>query len=108
MALNTITLEQAQEWAQNWNEKKSEFFRTRELKAFTIPRQVIEDVTKHPDVVDVRTYMGLDKEMEPHMMVVGVGSDGNDLINEAQGLFIYNHVKPCPNICNGVAPFING
>lgn len=108
MALNTITLEQAQEWAQNWNNNKITFFETRDLKAFAIPRQVIDDVTRHPDVVDVRTYLGLDEDFNPHLMIVGVNEEGNDLINPEQELYIYNFARPCPTYCPGVAPFING
>jgi hypothetical protein len=45
--------------------------------------------------------------MKPHMMIVGVDANGNDLIDPARGLFIYNFIKPCPSACNGVAPYIN-
>lgn len=107
MSLNTITLKQAQKWAKNWNEKKVIFFQTRDLKAFTIPKQVLGDVRAHEDVADIRTYMGLDDEMNPHFIIVGVDQFGNDLIDPKRGLFIYNFAKPCPQLCNGVAPFIN-
>lgn len=107
MPLNTITLEQAQEWAANWNKNKLTFLEKTELKAFAIPGQVITDVTAHPEVVDVRTYFGLDDQSNPHLMVVGVDGEGNDMINEEEGLFIYNFGRPCPNWCNAVEPFIN-
>lgn len=108
MPLNTITLAQAQEWAENWNNNKLAFFENNDLKAFAIPGQVITDVTSHKDVVDVRTYFGLDDDMNPHLMVVGVDANGNDLINEAKGLYVYNYARPCPSNCPQVAPFING
>lgn len=108
MSSNTITLEQAQEWARNWNENKLAFLERVDLKAFAIPGQVIADVTAHSAVVDVRTYFGLDDQFNPHLMVVGVDKDGNDLINEDEELYIYNFAKPCPNWCSKTFPFING
>lgn len=107
MSLNTITLAQAQEWASNWNENKLTYLAENDLKAFAIPGQVIADVSAPEDVVDVRTYFGLDADNNPHLMVVGVDDKGNDMIDEANGYFIYNFARPCPNWCNGVAPFIN-
>lgn len=108
MSLNTISLEQAKEWAANWNKHKLDFFNKKDLKAFSIPRQVIDDVTNHKDVVDVRTYFGLDDDMNPHLMVVGVDSKGNDLIDAARGLYVYNYARPCPSNCPKAGPFING
>jgi hypothetical protein len=107
MPSKTITFDQAKQWAQNWNNNKVVFMQTSDLRAFTIPQQVLNDVTEHPDVVDIRTYFGLDDDMKPHMMIVGVDANGNDLIDPARGLFIYNFIKPCPSACNGVAPYIN-
>lgn len=107
MPSNTITLEQAQEWAQNWNENKLTFLERVDLKAFAIPGQVIKDVTAHDSVVDVRTYFGLDDQLNPHLMVVGVDEEGNDLINEEEELYIYNFARPCPNWCSKPEPHIN-
>lgn len=107
MPLNTITLEQAQQWAENWNKHKLAFFAKRDLKAFAIPRQVIEDVSSDPEVVHVRTYFGLDDELNPHLIVVGTNADGNDLIDEARGQHIYNFAISCPTYCPQVGPFIN-
>lgn len=108
MELNVITLEQAQEWAKNWNLHKLDFFKTRDLKAFRISEQVIRDVTAPERVIDIRTYLGLDNDMNPHMMIVGVDADGDDLIDYTAGLYIYNFAKPCPSNCPKTAPFING
>lgn len=108
MPLNTITLQQAQDWAKNWNQNKLTFFQNNDLKAFAIPRQVIDDVTLHPDVVDVRTYFGLDEDMNPHLMIVGMDRFGNDLIDEDNNLFVYNFARPCPSNCPKKGPFING
>ncbi len=107
MALNTITLEQAQEWASNWNKNKVEYLQKNDLKAFTISQQVINDVTAPEGVVDVRTYFGLDANFNPHLMIVGVDSNGDDMIDYDNELFIYNFARPCPSMCNSAAPFIN-
>lgn len=107
MPRNTITLSQAQEWAKNWNIKKVQYLKDNDLKAFRIPAQVIADVTSPQQVQDIRTYFGLDSEMNPHLMIVGVDSNGNDLIDPDNGLNIYNFSHPCPSTCNQSTPFIN-
>ncbi|MBC9812997.1 hypothetical protein H9Y05_11010 [Crocinitomicaceae bacterium CZZ-1] len=108
MEPNVITLQQAQTWAQNWNVNKLKFFETRDLKAFLISEQVLQAVTAPQQVVDIRTYLGLDEQMNPHMMIVGVDADGNDLIDYQNGLYIYNFTRPCPTYCPKSAPYING
>lgn len=107
MPRNTITLTQAQDWANRWNQNKVTYLTNNDLKAFKIPKDVIDDVTQPRDVVDVRTYFGLDVNSDPHLMIVGVDNDGNDLIDEQNGFYIYNFATPCPSYCNQTDPFIN-
>lgn len=107
MPANTITLSEAQEWASDWNTKKIQYLKDNDLKAFRIPRQVLADVTAPQEVHDIRTYFGLDGDLNPHLIIVGVDSQGNDLIDPANGLHIYNFATPCPTTCNESSPFIN-
>lgn len=107
MPQNTVSLDQAQNWANNWNTQKVTYLQNNDLKAFRIPEQVITDVTSPQQVKDIRTYLGLDSEMKPHLMIVGVDSNGNDLIDSNNGFYIYNFSLPCPNTCNQSQPYIN-
>lgn len=91
MPRNTISLSQAQTWADNWNNNKVSYLKENDLKAFKIPKQVIEDVTASSEAIDIRTYLGLDKDSKPHLMIVGVDSNGNDLIDTFQILHLQLH-----------------
>lgn len=109
MAQNTITLQEAQAWAQNWNDKKLDFFSRDDLKAFSIDQQIIMDALAPVGVVGIRTYLGLDDNLTPHLMIVGIDVNGNDVINEQSGYHIYNYSAPCPQqSCSSSSPTING
>lgn len=69
---NTITLSEAQKWAEKWNKEKLAFLKDNDLKAFKILGTVIKDVTSPTKVVDIRTYFGLDKNSQPHLIIVVV------------------------------------
>lgn len=104
---NTITLSEAQNWAQRWNTEKITFFEDKDLKAFKILGSVIKDVTAPTNVVDIRTYFGLDENLEAHLIIVGVDENGDDLIDEDNGYYIYNFALACPNNCSKSNPVIN-
>ncbi len=104
---NTITLSEAQNWAQRWNTEKISFFEEKELKAFKILGSVIKDVTYPTKVVDIRTYFGLDENLKPHLIIVGVDENGDDLIDENNGYYIYNFAGSCPINCSNSSPKIN-
>lgn len=107
MAKNTITLETAQEWAARWNQYVNDKNNVINLKAFLIPGIDFTQVMAEENVVDVRTYFGIDAQNKEHLMVVGVDQEGNDMIDENLGLFIYDFSEPCPTLCNQKAPFIS-
>jgi hypothetical protein len=69
MALNTITLQQAQKWAQNWRENPSP-----------------------------------DENGKYKLMIVGVDTNGNDLIDDAAGQYIYDFTTGCPKVCDVNSP----
>lgn len=104
---NTITLSQAQNWANNWNTEKLSFLENNDLKAFKILGTVINDVTAPSNVVDIRTYFGIDENDKPHLIIVGVDENGDDLIDEQNGYYIYNFAGACPNNCSSSIPKIN-
>lgn len=40
-------------------------------------------------------------------MIVAVDANGNDLIDEKSGLYIYDFTQACPNICDINSPLYN-
>lgn len=103
---NTITLETAQKWAASW--KKSQQKRTEApVTAFLIPGIDVTQVMNEREVEDVRAYLGIDNENTERLMIVGVDANGNDMIDESKGYYIYDFSLPCPTKCNGKAPYIS-
>ncbi len=102
MAKNTIKLEQAQEWAASWRSNPNNT-----VKAFLIPNIDITQLLAEKGVQDVRAYVGIDDNNEQKLMLVGVDSEGNDLIDEANGQFIYDFTQPCPKKCDINSPLFN-
>jgi hypothetical protein len=103
MPENVITLELAQAWARRFNANPNILLG---IKAFTIPGSNIRNVMA-PGVVDTRTYFGINDEGSPVLMMVGVDENGNDMIDDKNGLYVYDFTKPCPPNCNLISPFIN-
>jgi hypothetical protein len=99
MAENTITLQQAQEWATTWRSDPSNT-----VKAHLIPNVDITQLLNEESVVDVRAYIGVDENGVNKLMLVGVDIDGNDLIDDANKQYIYDFTKPCPNTCDVDSP----
>ncbi|MCO6173923.1 hypothetical protein NHF50_02585 [Flavobacterium sp. NRK F10] len=107
MAKNTISLETAQAWASRWKQEEGTYNQHNKLKAFLIPGIDIQQVMQEDGVVNVRAYLGVDENQVERLMVVGVDAEGNDMISEENGNYIYDFSEPCPNTCNQKAPFIS-
>jgi len=99
MAQNTITLQQAQKWAQNWRNNPCP-----DVYAFLIPEIDITQVMQETQTVNVRSYLGIDEDGNYKLMIVGVDSSGNDLIDDAAGQYIYDFTTGCPKICDVNSP----
>lgn len=102
MKQNTITLETAQRWAENWNTAEDPIGN---VKAFNIPGYNAKEIVKEPNVVNIRAYMGINDDGVPTLIMVGVDVNGDDLIGVNN--LIYDFTTPCPTMCNKKAPFIN-
>ncbi|MGX7668967.1 hypothetical protein [Flavobacterium pedocola] len=98
-AVNTITLQTAQAWAQKWRSTPGAT-----VKAHLIPQVDITQLMNEKDVVDVRAYIGIDENGENKLMLVGVDANGNDLINDADEQYIYDFTRPCPDTCDTKSP----
>ena len=49
--------------------------------------------------------MGVDESGTQKLMLVGVNSAGNDMIDA--GHLIYDHTMPCPSSCDTSSPLFN-
>lgn len=103
---NTISLETAQAWAARWKEMQNSG-NIPTITAFLIPGIDTTQALKPDEAVDIRGYMGIDSTNTSRLIVVGVNSEGNDLIDESKGYYIYDFTVPCPPSCNKRAPFIS-
>ncbi|VXC11324.1 conserved hypothetical protein [Flavobacterium sp. 9AF] len=105
---DVIPLETAQQWAANWNQEGANYLANNALKAFLIPGADIQGIIKDDNTYDIRGYLGLEKlsdgSFEPHMMVVGVDNNQNDMIDYDKGYYIYDFSLPCPNTCDTSSP----
>lgn len=102
MSQNTITLEQAQQWAKNWRDNPDTA-----VIAFFIPEVDLTQVIAERETVNVRTYLGIDDLGNSKLMIVGVDANGNDLINDAKGQYIYDFTVGCPQNCDVNSPLFN-
>lgn len=99
MAQNTITLAQAQKWAQNWINNPN-----KDIRAFLIPEIDLSQVMAERNTVNVRTYLGIDENNNCKLMIVGVDQNGRDLIDDTNGQFIYDFTQGCPSLCDVDSP----
>ena len=121
----TIPLSQAKEWTANWRKNNPNL-----SKAFLLP---VEDLIgclmemgiittdskgnttiKFKEEDKVRTYLGIDKDGEEKLIMVGTKNEGGtytDIIREETAVEksggnsgIYNYSKPCPPECDPKSP----
>ena len=102
MAQNTITLEQAQLWAQNWRKNPNP-----DIIAFFIPEIDLTQVLAEKETVNVRSYLGIDEKNTCKLMIVGIDVNGKDLINDKNGQYIYDFTTPCQPNCDVESPLFN-
>ncbi len=99
MPKNTIDLATAQEWARAWKANPDT-----SVKAHLIPQVNITQLMESQGCQDIRAYLGLDDNGEAKLMMVAVDENGNDLIDESQGHYIYDFTTPCPLDCDVNSP----
>lgn len=103
-----ITLAVAQGYASNWNAQKNSFISNYDFKAVSIPDDILSDILD-AGAKGIRVYMGLNETgTAAKIMVVGVDKNDDDLIDEANGHYIYNFLNPCPPFCGTKKSIING
>ena len=102
MIQNTITLQQAQLWAQNWRRNPDSA-----IIAFLVPGIDLTEVMAEKETVNVRTYFGIDEKGDSKLMIVGVDAGGKDLIDDAKGQYIYDFSSGCRPDCDFNSPLFN-
>ncbi|MBC8757366.1 hypothetical protein H2O64_22040 [Kordia sp. YSTF-M3] len=98
-----IPLATAAIWAQNWRDRKV----MQDVNGYLIPMGDITEAMLEAGITNMRGYLGIDGEGENHLLIVAVDASGNDMIDEANGQFVYDHTLPCPQQC-GKANVLNG
>ena len=121
--VNTIPLNEAQDWANRWKAEEGEYNKHNELHAFLIPKIDLQEVLME-GVDAVRAYIGVEKVVEnglttfvEKLMIVGTKYDEKtgiyvDMItdgvtNNEVGMVvdsIYDFTQPCPNACDPNSP----
>ncbi len=111
---NTISLKTAKSWAKTWRNEESTYNKYHECRAFNIPKIDLQEVLAEDGVASVRAYLGVDPNGEEKLMIVGVNTQGKDMITvgsngelEDGGGDIYDFTNPCPKNCDRDSPLNN-
>jgi hypothetical protein len=103
MANYTIPLATAQAAARSWQRNPPRIL----VKGHLIKGEALRELLAIEGVVDVRAYMGVDSSGMQDLVYVGVDANGKDLIDEANGYYVYNGTQPCPSNCDTSSPLFN-
>lgn len=98
---DTISLATFESWRGAWESNGQAFTETTLIKYFTMPLvDLTEVIGEAPS--ESRFYLGLDTTKtpnEPHLLLVGVDANGNDMLDYAAGQYVYDVTAPCPPKC---------
>ncbi|MCJ8288182.1 MAG: hypothetical protein HRT58_02535 [Crocinitomicaceae bacterium] len=97
---NAIPIAKATNWVNRWRESDGNLPK----KGFLIPKIDITEVMQESGVTNLRSYLAIDDDLEFHLLTVGVDVEGNDMVDEAAGQYVYDFTKPCPPICSETGP----
>ena len=93
-----ITLQEATKFTTAFREKYPE-----EVKAFFVGTNKLNLILEQPGCIGIRIYNGYSQEEKRmNAVLIGVGADGNDLVNGV----ILEHLIPCPKFCSKNSPLI--
>lgn len=96
-------------WRGNWKNHGKSFIANEDsiLRYFTMPTIDLEEFLDRPGngpdtVAAARFTLGMEisgTDSIPHIMLLGVNSNGDPLTNSTRFQYIYDVTKPCPNSC---------
>jgi len=69
----------------------------------TFIRQVFDDLLQQSDCTSIRIYLGLDSNYKVKLMVVGVDSNGDDILTTHNELIADDGLR-CPTNCPPTSP----
>jgi hypothetical protein len=99
--VDTIHVDTYNTWKTNWANHGATWMASNTLTAFNLPKVDLSNILlEHPD--SSRFYLGLEDTgggvYTPKLMVVGV-SAGRDMIDYANGKYVYDVSSACPPYC---------
>ncbi len=104
---NTIDVTTATKWIDNWRNSDHSLNLPDNLfiKGFLIPGADLTEVMAETGATDARTYLAIDEDSNFHLLVVGVDANGDDMVDEDRGWYVYDFTRPCPPTCSKTGPF---
>lgn len=102
-----ISLVDAITYADNWRTiAQQNLMPNNYIKAFKIPMVDFTQIL-HENAVSIRAYIGDTINGEKKLLLVGVDANDNDMIDYANGKYVFDFTTPCPNMCDQNSP-LNG
>jgi hypothetical protein len=101
MGQATITLLEAKARAKRWRENT---LKGTDFKASLISQADLTGLMAEIGETSIRAYNGIDSAGDYKLMIVAVDENGNDLIDDSKGQYIYDFTMPCPKICDINSP----
>lgn len=97
----TISLVEAQTRATRWRAQSIE---GNNFKGSLISKEDLQGLVNEIGENGVRAYNGINDKGEYKLMIVAVDENGNDLIDDKNGFYIYDFTTPCPDKCDINSP----
>jgi hypothetical protein len=104
---HNLDLQDAVNWATNWRRANPG-----SNKAFLVDFSEVTSIQAETGATSFRVYFGLDSTGAEKLILVGVDSNGNDIINpvvnghQESGTYDFN--MPCPPTCDPGSPLMTG
>ena len=107
---DTISVDTFDTWVSNWKNDGLSVMTGALTEYFTMAKVDLQQLLDQPgsgrdSTVAARFVLGLqftNGDSIPHLMLVGVNNQGDNLTDAKLGQYIYDVTKPCPSMC-GVA-----
>jgi len=98
---DTISLAKFMTWTNAWIQYGQAYTATTLTKYYTMPVIDLTEVLGETPAA-ARFHQGLDTSVTPnvpHLLLVGVDTSGNDMLNYSAGQYVYDVTHPCPPKC---------